>query len=219
VIAISIYLVTGALLLLQFEVVRHIGVSILASAGIAGLVIGLAAQRPLSALLAGIQLSVTQPIRIGDTVVVEGETGTIEEIRLTHVVVRIWDLRRLVLPITYFLHKPFQNWSLETSQILGAANLVVDFSADLDALRTELDRILQADGRELWDGKVHNLQVTEASDVGITLRILVSSTDPGKNFDLRCLLRERMISFLRMHPEWLPVTRAKHRNQPQTSVS
>src|SRR5262249_11112653 len=114
------------------EVVRNIGVSILASAGIAGLVIGLAAQRPLSALLGGIQLSVAQPIRIGDTVVVEGETGTIEDIRLTYVVVKIWDLRRLVLPITYFLDKPFQNWSRDPAQILGTANLVVDFSADLN---------------------------------------------------------------------------------------
>jgi len=212
--AIAIYLITGALLLLQFEVVRHIGVSILASAGIAGLVIGLAAQRPLSALLAGVQLSVSQPIRIGDMVVVEGEIGTIEEIRLTYVVVKIWDLRRLVLPITYFLDRPFQNWSRGAQQILGAATLVVDFSADVDALRAELKRVLEREGGSLWDGQVQNLMVTDATNGGMTLRILVSSTDSGKNFDLRCLLRERMLAFIRSHPQWLPVTREESRNAP-----
>jgi small-conductance mechanosensitive channel len=212
--AITIYLLTGALLLLQFEVVRHIGVSILASAGIAGLVVGLAAQRPLSALLAGVQLSVSQPIRIGDMVVVEGEIGTIEEIRLTHVVVKIWDLRRLMLPITYFLDRPFQNWSRGPPQILGAATLVVDFSCDVDAVRAELKRVLESEGGSLWDGEVQNLMVTDASSVGMTLRILVSASDSGKNFDLRCLLRERLLAFVSSHPQWLPVARAENRDAP-----
>src|SRR5258708_30564119 len=208
------YLITGALPLPQFGVVRHLGVSILASAGIAGLVIGLAAQRPLSALLAGVQLSVSQPIRIGDTVVVEGEFGTIEEIHLTYVVVQIWDLRRLVLPITYFLDRPFQNWSRGAQQIMGTATLVVDFSADVDALRAELKRVLEREGGSLWGGQVQNFMVADASRAGVPLRILLSSSDPGKNFDLRCLLRERMIAFIRSHPQWLPVTREENRNAP-----
>jgi small-conductance mechanosensitive channel len=207
VVASAIYVVSAALFLLQFEVVRSIGVSMLASAGIAGLVIGLAAQRPVSSLLGGIQLSITQPIRIGDTVVVEGETGTIEEIRLTYVVVKIWDLRRLVLPMSYFLDKPFQNWSKGSGQILGTVMLQVDYMADVESFRKELLRILGTDAAALWDGVTSTVAVTDASDRTITLRILLSAADPGKNFDLRCLVRERLLTFLRRHPEWLPRTR------------
>ena len=209
VVASAIYMVSAALFLLQFEVVRNIGVSLLASAGIAGLVIGLAAQRPVSSLLGGIQLSVTQPIRIGDTVVVEGETGTIEEIRLTYVVVKIWDLRRLVLPMTYFLDKPFQNWSKGGGQILGTVMLQVDYAADVELFRKELLRILGTDAAALWDGVTSSVAVTDASDRTITLRILLSAADPSKSFDLRCLVRERLLVFLRQHPEWLPRTRVE----------
>ncbi len=214
-----IFVVAAALLLIQFDIVRNVGVSLLASAGIAGLVIGLAAQKSLSGLLAGIQLSVTQPIRIGDSVVVEGEFGTVEEITLTYVVVRTWDLRRMVLPITHFLDKPFQNWSRGSSGILGSVMLQVDFTADVEAFRQELQGILQGEGKKWWDGKVQGLQVTDASDRTQTLRALVSAADPGACFDLRCLVRERLIAFLTRHPQWLPVTRSEARERPQPEAA
>ncbi|HYR56258.1 MAG TPA: mechanosensitive ion channel family protein [Myxococcaceae bacterium] len=211
VLGVAIYVVSAALLLMQFEFVRNVGVSLLASAGIAGLVIGLAAQRSMSTLLAGIQLSITQPVRIGDTVVVESENGEVEEITLTYVVVRIWDKRRLIVPITYFLDKPFQNWSKGSTEILGIVTLQVDHLADFDAFREELRRVLEGEGRQLWDGKIQNLKVIEASDKTVTLRILISARDPDASWNLRCLVRERMLRLLREHPEWLPKTRTESR--------
>lgn len=208
---VAIYVVSAALLLMQFEFVRNVGVSLLASAGIAGLVIGLAAQRSMSTLLAGIQLSITQPVRIGDTVVVENENGEVEEITLTYVVVRIWDKRRLIVPITYFLDKPFQNWSKGSTEILGTVTLQVDHLADIEAFREELRRVLEGEGRELWDGKIQNLKVVEASDKTVTLRILISACDPDESWNLRCLVRERMLRLLRQHPDWLPKTRTESR--------
>jgi small-conductance mechanosensitive channel len=208
---IAIYVVSTALLLMQFEFVRSVGVSLLASAGLAGLVVGFAAQKSLSTLLAGIQLSITQPIRIGDTVVVEGENGVIEEITLTYVIVRIWDLRRMVIPMNYFLEKPFQNWSRGSSHILGSVNLQVDLLADIEVFRAELQKILEGEGHPFWDGKVSNIKVTETSERTKTLRILVSSPDPDSNWNLRCLIRERLVNVLRQHPEWLPTTRTESR--------
>src|SRR3954465_9465689 len=180
---------------MPFEVVRNVGVPLLASAGIAGLVIGLAAQKSISTLLAGIQLSVTQPIRLGDQVVVENEFGTVEEITLTYVVIRVWDERRLVVPITTFLDKPFQNWTRATGNMLGEVLLQVDYSADIDALREELKRVLSEEGRELWDGKVQSVVVLNVLEKTLSVRALVSARDPGKLFDLRCLVRERLIVF------------------------
>ncbi len=204
------YIVSAALLLMQFEVVRNVGVSLLASAGLAGLVIGLAAQKSISTLLAGIQLSMTQPIRLGDQVVVEGEFGTVEEISLTYVVVRVWDERRMVIPITQFLDKPFQNWSRGTTMMLGEVLLQVDYSTDIDALRAELRRILENEGRELWDGKVQGVVVLNVLEKTLSVRALVSA-DSSKLFDLRCLVRERLIVFLRNHPAWLPTVRSEMR--------
>jgi small-conductance mechanosensitive channel len=207
-----IYVVAAALLLMQFEVVRSVGVSLLASAGIAGLVLGLAAQKSISTLLAGIQLSITQPVRIGDQVIVENENGTVEEITLTYLVVRIWDQRRLIVPITHFLDKPFQNWSKGSTEQLGTVILLVDFMTDIGALRTELVRILEGEGRSLWDGRVQSVAVTDMADRTLTVRALVSAEDPGKVFDLRCLVREKLIYFLKtQHPEWMPVTRTEAR--------
>ena len=203
-----VYVVSAALILMQFTVVRSVGVSLLASAGVAGLVVGLAAQKSIGTLLAGIQLSITQPIRIGDSVVVEGESGTIENISLTYVVVRIWDLRRLVVPITYFLDKPFQNWSKGPSELLGTVMLQVDFTADVDALRTELGRILREEGKALWDGKTGSLVVSEATERTQSLRALVSAADPNASWDLRCLVRERLVGFLKRNPSWLPNARS-----------
>ena len=216
VLAMATYVVAVALFLIQFQVVRRVGVSLLASAGIAGLVIGLAAQKSISTLLAGIQLSITQPIRLGDSVMVEGEFGTIAEIGLTYVVVKIWDLRRMIIPMTYFLEKPFQNWSKGSEGIMGTANLQVDFGADLGVLRSALQRIVENEGRLLWDGKVQNLMVTDVSDRTMTLRVLVSSTDSGKNFDLRCLVREKLIEVLSQNPEWFPKSR-NELHQPKSA--
>jgi small-conductance mechanosensitive channel len=207
------YLIGAALLLMQFETVRNVGVSLLASAGIAGLVIGLAAQKSISSLLAGIQLSITQPIRIGDTVIVENEWGTVEEITLTYVVVKAWDERRLVIPIAQFLDKPFQNWSKGGRTMLGPVLLLVDFTTDLEALRTELRRILENEGKALWDGKVATVVVLEVLDRTLQVRALVSST-PEDLFDLRCLVREKMMAYLRSRPEWLPITRTEPRPTP-----
>ena len=208
---VATYIIAAALLLMQFEVVRNVGVSLLASAGLAGLVIGLAAQKSISTLLAGIQLSITQPIRMGDTVVVENEFGTVEEITLTYVVIKVWDERRLVIPITQFLDKPFQNWSRAGAMLMGQVVLQVDYSTDIDVLRAELKRLLENEGKALWDGKVQTVVVIDVLDKTLSVRVLVSSTDPGKLFDLRCLVRERLIVFLRTHTEWLPTVRSATR--------
>ncbi len=206
------YVIAAALLLMQFEVVRNVGVSLLASAGIAGLVLGLAAQKSISTLLAGIQLSITQPIRIGDQVVVENEFGTVEEITLTYVVVQIWDQRRLIVPITQFLDKPFQNWTKGgNTELLGAVLLQVDFTTDIEALRAELRRILENEGKALWDGREASVVVLETMDRTMQVRVLVSAATSGATFDLRCLVRERMVHFLRARPEWLPFTRTEAR--------
>jgi small-conductance mechanosensitive channel len=208
-----------ALALMQFDVVRSVGVSLLASAGLAGLVIGFAAQKTISTLLAGIQLSITQPIRIGDAVIVENEFGFVEEVRLTYVVVKIWDLRRLVVPITYFLEQPFQNWSKVSPELLGTAEIRADYTADVDVLRAELKRILENEAKALWDGKVQGIQVTDATDRAMTLRVLVSAVDPGKLWDLRCLVRERLIAFISANPEWLPIARNETRVRSTDGLS
>ncbi|QRK13705.1 mechanosensitive ion channel family protein [Archangium violaceum] len=203
------YVIAISLLLLQFEAVRNVGVSLLASAGIAGLVIGLAAQKSISTLLGGIQLSITQPVRIGDTVIVENEWGWIEEITLTYVVVKVWDLRRLVVPMSHFLDKPFQNWSKVSPELLGTVEVYADYRTNVDAVRAELVRILHDEGRELWDGKAQGVQVTNCSERTMTLRALVSASDAGKAFDLRCIVREKLIAFLQQQPQGLPVLRAE----------
>ncbi len=208
---VATYVIAAALLLMQFEVVRNVGVSLLASAGLAGLVIGLAAQKSISTLLAGIQLSITQPIRMGDQVVVENEFGTVEEITLTYVVLRVWDERRMVIPITQFLDKSFQNWSKGGAHMMGDVLLQVDYSTDIDALREELKRILENEGRQLWDGKVQSVVVLNVLEKTLSVRALVSAADPGKLFDLRCLVRERLIVFLRTRPGWLPTVRSEMR--------
>jgi small-conductance mechanosensitive channel len=186
--------VAVALVLSEFEAARAFGVSLLASAGIAGIVLGLAAQKSIAMLLGGIQLSITQPIRIGDTVVVDGEYGTIEEIDLSYVVVKAWDHRRLVVPVTRFLEQSFQNWTKVTPEILGPVELRADYSVPVDALRAELQRLCE--GNPNWDKRVCRLVVTEAGEKTLTLRALVSSSDPDKSFELRYQIRESMIAFL-----------------------
>ncbi|HCF59138.1 MAG TPA: mechanosensitive ion channel protein MscS, partial [Myxococcales bacterium] len=192
--SVTVYVVAAALVLTQFEAVRNLGMSLLASAGIAGIVVGLAAQKTISSLLAGIQLSITQPIRIGDSIVVEGEFGTVEEIHLTYVVVRVWDLRRLIVPITRFLDAPFQNWTKVSPEIMGTVELFADYSVPIDQVRAELGRFCEA--HPAWDKKVCNLQVTAVSERTVTLRALVSSENAGKSSELRNAVREQLVKFL-----------------------
>jgi small-conductance mechanosensitive channel len=197
-----VVIATGSILMM-FGPVRQFGTSILASAGIAGIVIGFAAQKTLGNVLAGIQIALTQPLLIDDIVVVEGEFGQIEEITLTYVTVRTWDLRRLILPITYFVEKPFQNWSRVSTELLGTVILYLDYQVPMGELRKELKRLVENNPK--WDKQVCGLQMTDAKQGTIEVRALVSSTDPGKTFDLRCEVREGLVEFLqRNHPESLP---------------
>jgi small-conductance mechanosensitive channel len=180
--------------LMSFDGVRQYGVSLFASAGVAGLAIGLAARSLLSNLMAGVQIAMTQPIKIQDSVIVEGEYGTIEEISSTYVVVQLWDWRRLIVPLNYFLDKPFQNWSRETSSIIGTVIIYVDYCADVPAIRRKLDEIVKL--IPLWDQRVVNLQVSDATETSMQLRILVSARSAAAAWDLRCLVREALIAFV-----------------------
>ncbi len=202
----AVLLIAASSILITFERVRQIGVSLLASAGIAGVVIGFAAQRSIATVLAGIQIALTQPIRVEDVVIVEGEWGWIEEITLTYVVVRIWDLRRLIVPITYFIEKPFQNWTRTSADLLGTVFLYVDYSMPMEPLRKEFRRILEEN--PLWDRKVCVLQVTDAKERTVEVRALLSTEDSPKGWDLRVHVREKLIEFMQKnYPENLSRTR------------
>jgi small-conductance mechanosensitive channel len=195
-------------LLMTFPRVRQLGAAILASAGIAGIVLGLAAQKTLGNFFAGFQIALTQPLRIDDVVIVEGEWGRIEEITLTYVVVKIWDLRRLIVPITYFIEHPFQNWTRVTADIMGTVVLYVDYTVPIEAVRAELQRVLES--TSLWDHKVGLLQVTNVSERAMELRVLVSAADAGAAWDLRCYVREKLVGFIQEHyPQALPRVRAE----------
>ena len=206
--AILIVVLAIATMLMTFPSIRHVGESLFASAGLAAVVAGLAARTMLSNLLAGVQIALTQPIRLEDAVIVEGEWGWIEEITTTFVVVRIWDLRRLILPISYFIEKPFQNWTRKSADLLGTVFLHADYSVPVEEVRQELHRILRS--TELWDGRVWTLQVTNANERTLELRALMSASDGGRAWDLRCLVREKLVQFLQQqYPECLPKTRAE----------
>ncbi|WP_456433271.1 mechanosensitive ion channel family protein [Thermosulfuriphilus sp.] len=207
VIVLSIFL-AFSLALLTFPRIRQIGISLLASAGLVGLVLGMAAQKTLASLIAGFQLAITQPIRIDDVVIVEGEWGRVEEITLTYVVVRIWDLRRLIVPISYFLERPFENWTRVSADILATVYIYADYSLPIGPVREALYRILKSS--PLWDGKVWGLQVTEATEKTIELRALMSAADSSSAWDLRCEVREGLIAFIRdKYPQCLPRIRAE----------
>jgi small-conductance mechanosensitive channel len=196
---------------MTFDSVRQFGVSLFASAGVAGIVVGLAAQPLLGNLLAGIQLAMTQPIRLEDGLLVEGEFGWVEEITSTYVVVRLWDWRRMVLPLTYFLQKPFQNWTRSGAALLGNAKIYVDYSIPVDRVREELKEIVR--GSKLWDGNIVNLQVTDAKEQTIELRALFSARDSSAASDLASLVRERLIAFVQKEcPNSLP----RRRNENTT---
>lgn len=212
----AVWLVAVSFVLMTFESVRRIGLSLLASAGLAGVVLGFAAQKSIATVVAGVQIALTQPIRIDDVVIVEGEWGRIEEIRLTYVVVRIWDLRRLVVPITYFIETPFQNWTRNSADILGAVTIHVDYSLPVDEVRAEFRRILEAS--PLWDGQVCSLQVTEAYERTMLIRPLCSARNSSDAWDLRCEVREKLIAFIReRYPECLPRLRGEVEQGPSRS--
>ncbi len=192
--------------LMQFEAVRSIGISIFASAGIAGLILGLAAQKALGTILAGLQIAITQPIRLDDVVIVENEWGWIEEINLTYVVIRIWDKRRLVVPSTYFLERPFQNWTRTSADILGTVFIYTDYTIPIHAIREELTRLLESN--PYWDKKVNVLQVTDAREHTLELRALMSAASSPDAWELRVFVREKLVEFIQEnHPECLPKTR------------
>jgi small-conductance mechanosensitive channel len=196
-----------SLILLSFPGVRKFGTTILAGAGVAGIIIGFALQKSLVNLFAGIQIAFTQPIKIDDAVVVENEWGWIEEINLTYVVVRIWDLRRLVLPITYFTENAFQNWTRNNAQILGSVFLYLDYSMPLEPLRRHFEKVLSE--TKLWDQQTQVLQVTDTTDKTMTIRMLMTAQNSPTAWDLRCYVREKMIEFIQQnYPQSLPQVRA-----------
>lgn len=208
IINVIIIVLTVALVLMAFEKVRQIGTSLLASAGIIGVILGFAAQKTLGNFIAGLQIALAQPIRIDDVVIVEEEWGWIEEITLTYVVVRIWDLRRLVVPISYFIEKPFQNWTRVSADILGSVFVYADYTVPVKELRSELTRILEESPN--WDKKVNVLQVTNATAQTVEIRALMSAPDSPTAWKLRCEVREKLLEFLQKRfPECLPRTRVE----------
>ena len=192
--------------LMTFPLVQRFGTSLLASAGVAGLVIGLAARPVLENLFAGIQIGLTQPMRLDDVVIVDGEWGRVEEITLTYVVVKIWDERRLILPFSKFLTDSFQNWTRSSAQIMGTVFVWVDYSASIPRVREEAKRIVESSA--LWDRRVFAVQVTDTTDRAVQVRVLISSADASTAFDLRVLVREQLIAFIQKElPDALPRTR------------
>lgn len=209
--------------LMTLPLLRQVGTSLLASAGVAGIVIGFAAKPVLSNLLAGLQIAMTQPIRLDDVVIVENEWGWIEEITATYVVVRIWDQRRLVMPLQWFIENPFQNWTRSTSEILGTVLIWVDYRMPVDLIRQESERLCKEAPE--WDGRVCVIHVVDAGAQAKQLRVLVSAADAGMAWDLRCKLREQLIDFIqRDYPEYLPRMRAEvsenipENNQPASQA-
>lgn len=201
----------GSVLML-FEEVRRLGTSLLASAGVAGIILGMAAQKTIANLLAGFQIALTQPIREDDVLIVEGEWGRVEEITLTYVVVRIWDERRLVLPLSYFIEKPFQNWTRTSANRLGSVYVWVDYAFPVEEGRKVLKGIIE--GNPLWDGRFWNLVVSDATERTMQLRVLATAKDASTEWDLRCDIREKFIAFIRdRHPECLPQLRLQSSGQ------
>lgn len=203
---IGIVLVALSVVLLSFEEGRKYGQTLLTSAGVASIILGFAAQKSIANFLAGIQIAITQPIKMDDAVVVEGEWGWIEEINLTYVVVRIWDWRRLILPITYFVERPFQNWTRNKGEIIGSVILHLDYRTPIEKLREKLGEILESEPN--WDGTVKSLQVVDTKEYTMVVRALMSARNSPLAWDLRCNVREKLLAYLQSeHPESLPVQR------------
>lgn len=200
-------LFTVASILMLFDEVRHFGTSILASAGVVGVILGFAAQKTISNLFAGFQLAMTQPIRLDDVVIVEGEWGRVEEITLTYVVIHIWDDRRLIVPLSYFIEKPFQNWTRISAELLGSVFVWVDYSLPLEETRKALKEMIE--NHPLWDKRFWNLQVTDTTERTMQIRVLATAADSSRSWDLRCDIREKLIAYIQKnHPQSLPQLRA-----------
>ena len=206
IVIIGVSMITIALMLLSIPSIRNVGITLMASAGLAGLAVGAAAQPALKNLIAGMQLAFTEPIRIDDVLIIDGEWGKVEEIRLTYVIVALWDERRLVVPVSRFLDTPFQNWTRNTSKLLGSAFFWLDPTADVPRLRAKYEEIIRANPR--WDGRAFVLQVTDTKPDAIEIRVLATAKDAPTAFDLRCDIREAMLAFIRDEmPEALPKRR------------
>jgi small-conductance mechanosensitive channel len=194
--------------LMTFDSVQQLGASLLASAGIGGVVLGFAARPVLGNLLAGMQIALTQPFRIDDVLNVQGEWCWVEEVTATYVVLRVWDLRRLVVPLQWFIENPFQNWSRNTADMMGAVTLWTDYAMPLAPLREEFSRLLKAASQ--WDGKTETVQVVEAGERAMQIRFLTSARDSSQAWDLRCAVREGMVGFVQEnYPQYLPRMRAQ----------
>ncbi|MEN7546582.1 mechanosensitive ion channel domain-containing protein [Rapidithrix thailandica] len=203
---IAIVIISIAAISMNINALQNFGKGLLASAGVAGIIVGFAAQRSIANLLAGIQIAFTQPIKLDDAVLVEGEWGKIEEINLTYVVVKIWDLRRLILPITYFIEKPFQNWTKTTADLIGNVILYTDYRMPVDKIRQKLKEILEEEPH--WDRNTCVLQVVDNTERTLQLRALMSARNSGLTWDLRCSVREKLIHYIQHHyPEYLPKSR------------
>ncbi|MGC1107620.1 MAG: mechanosensitive ion channel family protein [Candidatus Acidiferrales bacterium] len=208
IVVVLVSIVAVSIMLMTFPAIKHIGMSILASAGLAGLVVGLAMKGTLSNLVAGVQIAFTQPFRLEDAVVIEGDWGWVEEIGTMYVVVRIWDLRRLVLPLSYFLDHPFENWTRTSADLLGYVYLNVDYTVPIDELRVEFRRICES--TKLWKGQVCVLQASDATEHTVQIRALMDARNSNDAWDLRCYVREKLIQFLQeKHPRSLPRYRAQ----------
>ncbi|MEJ8804028.1 mechanosensitive ion channel family protein [Pontibacter sp. H249] len=200
-----------SMILLSFDAVRKLGTGLLTSAGVVGIVVGIAAQKSIANLLAGLQIAFTQPIRIDDVLVVENEFGRVEEITLTYVVLKIWDNRRMILPLNYFIDKPFQNWTRTGSDILATVYIYTDYTIPIEEVRSEFERILAS--TELWDKQVAVLQVTDSKENSLELRALMSANSSGIAWDLRCLVREKLVQFIQQnYPDALPKVRTEFTN-------
>lgn len=211
--ALVLALITGiAMALMTFPGARQLGASLLASAGVLGLIGGLAARPVFSNMIAGIQLALAQPLRIDDVLIVKDQFGRVEEITGTYVVLKLWDERRMIVPLQWFIENPFENWTRTGSQILGSVFLWVDYATPIEPIREEAERLIET--MPEWDRRVFNVQVTEATDRAIQVRVLVSAASSGRNFDLRCKLREGLIAFLaREYPASLPLVRHANENR------
>jgi small-conductance mechanosensitive channel len=211
---VMIALFTAGFALMSFESVRQIGVSLFASAGVAGIVAGLAARPLFENLIAGLQLAFTQPLRLGDAVVINNEFGTVEEIGSVYIVVRLWDWRRQIVPLSYIFTNPFVNWTRSTASILGSVMFFFDYSVDVDDLRTEAERLVK--GSDLWDGQVFKLQVVDSTETALKIRVLASAANSGNSSDLAAFLREKLIAYVRArYPTALP----RSRQEPITIAS
>ncbi|MBS0358543.1 MAG: mechanosensitive ion channel family protein [Proteobacteria bacterium] len=201
-----ILILTLGACLLVFDDARKIGISIMTSVGFITVILGFAARGTLSTLFTGLQITLTQPFKIGDSLVIDNELGTVEEISLTTIVVRLWDLRRLIIPVNYLLNKPIQNWTHESQELLGTIFLYVDYMVPIEKLRAELEKILK--NSTLWDQRIGRLDVTECKENALQLRVLLSSTGVTELWDLRCEVREKLVTYLSEHfPEYLPKVR------------